>query len=106
MSEQAPEQTQDQPATTQPAAPQAQAATDTEQTFPIRLVKRLTGDVHWNTAKGIWETVVHGETGEPSSEYALLATIDGVDVTLETFNAGGIETIVRSQQQAQQQNAG
>lgn len=102
MSEQVPEQ-QPQEQTPAPAEqPQASSASDSEQTFPIRLVKRLTGDRHWNTAKGIWETITHAETGEPSSEYALVATIDGVDVTLETFNAGGVETIVRSQQQAQQ----
>lgn len=100
------EQPQSQPAAPAPAQSQASSSGDGEQTFPIRLVKRLTGDVHWNTARGVWETITHAETGEPNSEYALLATIDGVDVTLQTFNAGGIETIVRSQQQAQQQNAG
>lgn len=94
---------------------QAQPSGDTAQTtsipagdgtFPIKLVKRETGDTHWNVAKGVYEKIVHAETGEPSAEYALLATIDGVDVTLMTFNAGGLETIVRSQKQLQQQNAG
>ena len=76
---------------------------DTEQTFPLRLVKRETGERHWNVAEGRWEAVTHAETGEPDSEYALLATIDGVDVKLAGYNAGRIETVVRSQQQAQQQ---
>ena len=85
-----------------PVAPAEQTSQTGEQTFDIRLVKRPTGDVHWNTAKGVWETITHAETGEPNSEYALLATIDGVDVPLATYNAGGIETIVRSQKQSEQ----
>ena len=82
--------------------PQPTTTNEDEQTFPIRLVKRPTGDRHWNTAAGIWETVTHGETGEPSMQYELLATIDGVDVPLAYYNAGRLETIVRAQQQAQQ----
>lgn len=93
MSEQATEQNPQQ-------ADQQQAAS--EPSFPIRLVKRPTGDTHWNVAKGIYETVVHGETGEPTQEYVLLATIDGVDVPIASYNAGRLETIVSSQQQAQQ----
>jgi len=77
-------------------------ASDKEETFPIRLVKQETGETHWNVAKGVWEPVVHGETGEPSAEYVLLATIDGVDVKIGAYNAGRIETIVHAQQQAQQ----
>lgn len=77
-----------------------------EQTFPLRFVKRPTGDRHWNTAAGIWEDVVHGETGEPDSEYALLATIDGIDVPIAKYNSGRLETIVRSQQQAKQSSEG
>src|SRR5690348_854908 len=76
---------------------------DSEQTFPLRLVRRETGETHWNVAEGRWEKVTHAETGEPNAEYALLATIDGVDVKLAAYNAGRIETVVRSQQQAQQQ---
>lgn len=78
----------------------AENAKSKEQEFPIRLVKRPTGDVHWNTAKGIWETVVHGETGEPMQEYVLLANIDGADVPIASYNAGRLETVAKSQQQA------
>ena len=67
-----------------------------EQEFPIKLVKRQTGDTHWNVAKGIYEIVTHAETGEPNSEYQLIATIDGVEVPFLTANAGGVETIVKS----------
>lgn len=104
MSEQAPEQVTQEQEQAQAAAPPPPdpPAQDSEETFPIRLVKRYTGDVHWNVAKGIWELVTHGETGEPNSEYALLGTIQGVDVPLLTLNAGGVETIVKSQQNAQQ----
>jgi len=72
-----------------------------EETFPIRLVKQETGDVHWNVADGKWETITHADTGEPSAEYRLLATIDGVDVPIASYNAGRLETVVRSQKQAQ-----
>lgn len=78
----------------------AENAKTTEQTFPIRLVKRLTGETHWNVAKGIYEPVVHGETGEPNAEYVLLATIDGVDVPIGAYNAGRVETVVKSLKQA------
>lgn len=89
------------PSADQPT-PQAQTQTDTSATesFPLSLVKRPTGDVHWNTAKGIWETITHAETGEPTQEYALVTTIDGQEVTLETFNAGRLETVARSLSQA------
>ena len=73
-----------------------------EETYSIRLVKQETGDVHWNVVEGRWEKVAHAETGEPNTEYRLLATIDGVDVPLASYNSGRLETVVRSQQQAQQ----
>lgn len=98
-------QTEQQPQEQTPAPAeqqQASSASDSELIGTPVVVKRLTGDRHWNTAKGIWETITHAETGEPSSEYALVIEVDGVEVTLDTYNAGGIETIVRSQQQAQQ----
>ena len=89
--------------TPQPSeVPQETAPSDDEPTYAMRLVKRETGETHWNTAKGVWELVTHGETGEPVAEYVLLAAIDGVDVPLARYNAGRIETIVRAQQQAQQ----
>lgn len=88
------------------AQPQETTMSGDEQTFPLRLVKRPTGDRHWSTANGVWETITHAETGEPTQEYALLANIDGVDVQLASYNAGRIETIVRSQKQAQQQSEG
>lgn len=91
--------------TAQPPAQAQTTASSDEQTFPIRLVKRPTGDTHWNTAAGVMELVRHAETGEPTMEYALLGTIDGVDVTLQTYNAGGVETIIRSAQQSQQQQS-
>lgn len=76
------------------------AKENTEQEFPIKLVKRLTGDTHWNVASGVYETVTHAETGEPNAEYQLVATIDGVEVPFLTANAGGVETIVNSQKNA------
>jgi hypothetical protein len=75
-----------------------------EETFPIRLVKKETGQTHWNVAKGVWETVTHGETGEPDSQYVLLGTIDGVDVKLGAWNSGPVETLVKAQKQAQSQS--
>ena len=72
-----------------------------EQTFPVRLIKRETGDVHWDVASGSWQTITHAETGEPNAEYVLLATIDGADVPLASYNAGRLETVVKSQQSQQ-----
>jgi hypothetical protein len=83
---------------------QTKKADTSEETYPIRLVKQETGETHWNVGKGVWEPVTHGETGEPSSEYVLLAAIDGVDVKIGSYNAGRVETIVRAQKQAQQQS--
>ena len=71
------------------------------ESFPLSFKKQLTGDVHWNVANGRWETVTHAETGEPNAEYVLSATIDGVEVPLQSFNAGGVETIVKSQKSLQ-----
>lgn len=94
------EQTQE---TQTPATqPQSSGSGSEVQEIPLRLVKRPTGDTHFNTAKGIWETVVHAETGEPSQEYVLLATIDGQEVPLESYNAGRLETQARSLNQSQQ----
>lgn len=73
-----------------------------EQEYPLRLVKRETGALHNVTGVGL-VPVTHAETGEPETEYALVATIDGVDVTLASYNSGRIETIVHSQQQASEQ---
>ena len=82
-------------------APGNSTTKNEDESFPLSFKKQLTGDVHWNVANGRWETITHAETGEPNSEYVLVATIDGVEVPLQTFNAGGIETIVRSQKSLQ-----
>lgn len=86
----------------QPTQTEKQDTGPSEQTYPIRLIKRETGETHWNVASGLWEKVAHADTGEPNAEYVLLATIDGVDVPIAAYNAGRLETIVRSQQQAPQ----
>lgn len=93
---------------TQPAAQASSGQTNSsgEESFPIRLVKQETGETHWNVAKGVYELIRHAETGEPTSEYRLLATIDGVDVVLQAYNAGGVETLVRAGKQTQQQQSG
>src|SRR5690242_10658501 len=72
------------------------------QTIPFELVKRETGATHYVDGGARTDLVRHGETGEPEQEYALVATIDGVQVTLQSWNAGRIDTVVRSGQQAQQ----
>lgn len=81
--------------------PQPQQTSADEETFPVRLVRRETGARHFVTASGTWETITHGETGEPESEYVLLATVGGVDVPLAAYNAGRLETIVQAQQRVQ-----
>ena len=81
-------------------------AKTTSEDYPIRFTKRETGETHWNVGKGVYEPIVHGETGEPNSEYVLLATIDGVDVPIASYNAGRLETLVKSQKQAQSSDEG
>src|SRR5690348_1836185 len=113
MSEQQPEQQQAQPVST-PGGPQdpptaQQAANPSTATapdatiqgdeFPIRLVKVEDVSRHWNVAKGIWEQITHAETGEPNYFYSLVTTIDGIDVELAQWNAGSVDTRVRSLQQ-------
>ena len=105
MSETAPETSQAQAQAAAPPPPDAPEP-DSEQTFDLKLVKDYTGDVHWNVAKGIWELVTHAETGEPNEVYRLVASIDGVDVTLAEYNAGGIDTIVKNAQAAQSTSEG
>lgn len=82
--------------------PSSGSVATTGDEFPLSFVKRETGATHWNVAKGVWEKVAHAETGEPDSEYVLVATIGGVEVPLESYSAGRLETVVRSQQQSQQ----
>src|SRR5690349_14897362 len=118
MSEQQNEQTQpvttpggpqDAPTTQQaeqPATATAPAAQLGGDEIPVRLIKVEDMDRHWNVAKGLWEQVTHAETGEPNYFYALVATIDGVDVELSRWNAGRVDTRVNAVKQAQNQNAG
>jgi len=87
--------------------PQAEAQSS-EQTIPLKLVKRETGQTHYVDGGSRVDLVRHAETGEPEQEYALLATIDGVDVKLSSWNAGPIDVRARAAkqtQQAQQQTA-
>src|SRR5689334_1554676 len=115
MSEQQPEQQQpastpggpqDAPTTAEaehPSTPTPAANTISGDEFPLRLVKVEDVSRHWNVAKGVWEQITHAETGEPNYSYALVGTIDGVDIEFATWNAGRIDTRVKSAQQAQQQ---
>src|SRR5690349_8008395 len=73
-----------------------------EQSFDIRLVKRETGAMHYVDGGSRVDLVRHGETGEPESEYALVATIDGADVTIASWNAGPIDVRAKAAQRAQQ----
>lgn len=68
----------------------------------MRLVRVEDLDRHWNVAKGLWEQVTHAETGEPNFYYSLVATIGGVDVELAQWNAGRLDTRVKSLQAANQ----
>jgi hypothetical protein len=75
---------------------------DSTQEFPLVFVKRETGRTHTVDGGARTVPIVHGETGEPETEYALLATIDGVQVPLASYNSGRIETIVAAGKAAQQ----
>ena len=70
-------------------------------TIPFELVKRETGATHYVDGGARTDLVRHAETGEPEQEYALVATIDGVQVPLVTWNAGRLDTIVQAGKRAQ-----
>lgn len=77
--------------------------TDTDTSFPLRFIKRETGRTHTIDGGSTTVPIVHGETGEPEAEYVLLATIDGADIPLASYNAGRIETQVKAAQSSQPQ---
>jgi hypothetical protein len=83
----------------QPPAQESERSADTS--IPFQIVKRETGATHYVDGGARTDLVRHAETGEPEQEYALVATIDGVQVTLQSWNAGRIETVVKSGQAAQ-----
>lgn len=88
---------------TEGSPPPAQQPVSADATYDVRLVKRETGSRHFVTASGTWETITHGETGEPEHEYVLLASIDGVDVPLASYNSGRLETVLASERARQQE---
>jgi len=85
----------------QPSAPSQEQNQPSAQSIPLVLVKRETGATHYVDGGARTDVVRHGETGEPEQEYALLATIDGVEVPLQTWNAGRIDTVVAAGKRAQ-----
>lgn len=89
----------------QPVEQQPSSADSGEQSFPLKFVKRETGRTH--TIEGGARTVpiVHGETGEPEAEYALLASIEGVEIALASYNAGRLETQILAAKRTQQQQS-
>lgn len=70
------------------------------QSFPLQFVKRETGRTHTIDGGATTVPIVHGETGEPETEYVLLATVGGVDIPLATYNSGRIEVQVKAAQQS------
>lgn len=78
------------------------AAGDTIATYNISLVKRYTGATHYVQGGSSVDLVRHGETGEPETEYALVADIDGAEIVLSSWNAGRIDTRVTNAAQRQQ----
>ncbi len=104
MSDQSQEQ-QQQPAQeqqTEQRQPDA-ASGDTLETYNVQLVKRYTGATHYVQGGSSTDLVRHGETGEPETEYALVADVDGASIVLASWNAGRIDTRVANEQQRQQQ---
>ena len=105
MSEPQPEtqqipQTQPQPAEqTQPDP----ASGDTIETYNVSVVKRYTGATHYVNGGTSTALVTHAETGEPETEYALVADVGGTPITLATWNAGRIDTRIANEQQRQAQ---
>lgn len=69
--------------------------------FSVQLVQRPTGQTHNVTGQGV--VPITDEAGEPEQEYALVADMDGVPVTLASYNFGRLNT-VRASEQARQQS--
>lgn len=89
--------------TEQPQASQPDPASgDTIETYTVQLVKRYTGAMHYVQGGSATDLVRHADTGEPEQEYALVGEINGVPITLMSWNAGRIDTRVANEAQRQQ----
>ncbi len=99
------QQQQTQPAQDQPQAQQKPDAAkgDVIATYDVKFVKRYTGETHYVQGGSSVDLVRHGETGEPETEYALVADVDGAQIAVATWNAGRLDTRVANEQARQQQ---
>ncbi len=104
MSETAPEQQQQQTTPEQQGQQEPDAAKgDVIATYDVKFVKRYTGETHYVQGGSSVDLVRHGETGEPATEYALVADIDGAETVIASWNAGRLDTRVANEQARQQQ---
>lgn len=60
------------------------------ESYNVKLIKQPTGRVHNVTGHGS-EPILDETTGEPETEYALVAEVDGHYVPLQTFTAGHVD---------------
>lgn len=58
-------------------------------TYDVKLIQQPTGRVHNVTGHGI-QPILDEATGEPETEYALVAEVDGHYVTLATYTSGHV----------------
>lgn len=59
------------------------------ESYPVSLIERPTGRVHNVVGSGI-QPILDEATGEPETEFALVAEVNGHYVTLGTFTAGHV----------------
>lgn len=65
------------------------------KSYDVKLIEQPTGRTHNVVGHGI-QPILDEATGEPETEYALVAEVEGHYVNLETFNAGYVKHLVGS----------
>lgn len=68
----------------------------TPTSYPVSLVVVDTGREH-GVDGGARFDLIRDEQGNPETEYALVATIDGVNVPLQTFSRSALDQLAASE---------
>jgi hypothetical protein len=92
MSEPVPEQTQTEPAPTEPAK---------QTSYPVSLVVVESGRTH-GVAGGASFDLIRDDEGNPETEYVLAAEINGVQVPLQSFSKSVLDQLAASEKQRQE----
>ena len=61
--------------------------------YAVKLIERPTGRTH-NVVGAGTQDILDETTGEPETEFALVAEVDGHYVTLDTYNKGYVDHLI------------